>query len=828
MKSTKDLGGEARRLGGDLKKLEQANGAVDSFRRLKLEGDETARKLDQAQGRVKELAGEMRKAEKPTAKLTEEFEQAKRKAAKLKQLHGSQSEKLERLRRDLAGAGMSTRKLASDSRRLNGELTEQRRKLERVADAQRKLTRAREDMDRRLGSAGKMALTGAGMLGAGYGIKRVALDGPIGGVMEFGEAVSNLGSISRASDDDLEKLAGLARKVGPDFRKSASETVAGMSYLAMAGFKTDEIEASIESVMALSNAGKADLARTSDISSDILSGFKLNADEMPRVADTLTATITTANTDLELLGDTMKYVGPVAQKAGMSLEETAAMAGLLGNVGIKGSQAGTSLRTIMQRLASPTSEAASRLADLGVEVRDADGNVRNIIDVMGDLAGAVDGMGSGEQLEIFKTLFDAEAATAAVELIEQEGAEGITKYLAVVRDAHNLARDISDKQGDNLGGDWKKLTAVAGNLSITLGDALEPTMRSLVQTATTAIQAIDAFAQEWPTLTKWVGLLAAGLAGVTAVGGSLLIGLSGLRTGLAVVRYAFTAAGVKANALGGRMDRTGAAADRLGGRMARANNAGTRRFSFGVGRLTNKLRGLAGIATRLGSGGILSRLDGAMMRSGNAADRAGRRRGGGLLGGFGRGRGLLGKVGRLAGKAFKPLGLLTGGLAMADAVSMGDAKGAGREMGGMGGGLAGAAIGAAAGSFVPVIGTAIGGLIGGLAGSFGGEWLGEMAGGLFDGGKKKAAAAAVAAPLAAAAPAALAAPPAAPLPPETTNVATNVGSTTVQFNITVEGNASASTVEQLEAMFQEKAAEFAEQVARAQERRARTSFDDGD
>src|SRR5699024_449046 len=159
-----------------------------------------------------------------------------------------------------------------------------------------------------------------------------------------------------------------ARELGQTTQFTASQAADGMKYLAMAGLDANEIMAAMPGMLDLAVAGNLDLGTTADIASDTMAAFGLEASEATRVADVLAKTATSSNTNIEMLGDTMKYVAPVARTAGMSLEETSAMAGLLANVGIKSSQAGTTMKSMLLKLANPSAKASNLLSDLGVSV----------------------------------------------------------------------------------------------------------------------------------------------------------------------------------------------------------------------------------------------------------------------------------------------------------------------------------------------------------------------------------------------------------------------------------------------------------------------------
>lgn len=153
----------------------------------------------------------------------------------------------------------------------------------------------------------------------------------------------------------------------------------------------------------------------------------------------LAATFTSSNTTLQMLGDTLKYAAPVASSAGAGIEEVAAMAGLLGNVGIQGSMAGTALRAAFLRLSAPPKAAADALAALGVEVTDLDGNLRPVPELLKELAEATEGLGSAERAEAVKQIFGEEASAGLTELLKQAGSGALDSYLAELRQAQGTA-----------------------------------------------------------------------------------------------------------------------------------------------------------------------------------------------------------------------------------------------------------------------------------------------------------------------------------------------------------------------------------------------------
>jgi len=315
----------------------------------------------------------------------------------------------------------------------------------------------------------------------------------VGTAADFESAMAGVGAVSRATPEDMRRLSDAARELGSTTAWSAMQVAEGQKYLAMAGFSVQENIAGLPAVLNMASAGATDLGRAADISSDILSAFDMQASQMPQVADTLTAAFASSNTSLELLGETMKYVAPVAEKAGVSLQGTAAMAGLLGNVGIKGSQAGTALRAMLNGLAAPSSEAAKAMAALGVQTQDAAGNLRSPITILAEMAKATENMGSAQKMAFTKTVFGTEAMSSVLALFDQAGAGGITEYARQL-EAAGAAAEIAGRQNDNLRGDQKALGSATESLSITLGSLLLPAMRAVTQMVTAVVRGLDALA----------------------------------------------------------------------------------------------------------------------------------------------------------------------------------------------------------------------------------------------------------------------------------------------------------------------------------------------
>jgi TP901 family phage tail tape measure protein len=541
-----------------LKAAQSQNRLINEFRSLKGQSQSLKQRLAETQGKLSALAKE--------GKTTgAEFSQLTRKASHLKKELGQQNERLELARRRLKDADVATDGLASAQRSARSSIRSTTSALEAQTRELKRTERRLQALDRltekRRAQRDRMAGIGLGMGAAGIGTMYAGAQAarPVKhSAMEYGsfeEQMDAVAAIARVSQNSktYKGLTGLARELGGSTSFSALQVGSAMEFQAMAGFSPEQITASIADVLDLAKATKTDLGATSDISSNILSAFGLDPSEMQRVADVLTATTTRANVNLSMLGESMKYVGPEAKALGVSLEETAAMAGLLGNVGIQGSQAGTSMRAIYQRLAAPAKAGADALKKIGVQARDAEGNLRSVPDLLLEIGEATQNMGSAERKEIFKDIIGMEAGSAFSALIDDEGFAVFKKLLSDLGNVEGEANRVATQMGDNLPGDVKAFNSAASEVSLTLGEALNPALREATQLLTGLARDTAAWMKEHPRLTKWIGFTAIAIAGLLVVGGALLTFLGTAMLWSAGLKYGLFMLGASAVRSGGAL-----------------------------------------------------------------------------------------------------------------------------------------------------------------------------------------------------------------------------------------------------------------------------------
>src|SRR5690625_4542367 len=308
-----------------------------------------------------------------------------------------------------------------------------------------------ETNQRNVESLGEQLKEYRGILAGIAGVTMGAVGLSVKAAAGFEQAMSRVGAVSRASEEDMALLTAQARELGATTAFSASQAAEGMEYLAMAGFNTRQIIAAMPGLLDTAAAAGDSLGRTADIVSNILSGFGLEAEETGRVADVLTATFTSSNTTLGSLGETMKMVAPVAASLGVSIEETAAMAGKLGDAGIQGSMAGTALRTILTSLAAPTGAAAKAISDLGIQTTDAAGNMLPVTSILDQIATATAHMGDAQRAAVLEMLAGREGVSALSALMSV-GASRIDEYADSLRNSAGVAAEVAGRQMANLAG----------------------------------------------------------------------------------------------------------------------------------------------------------------------------------------------------------------------------------------------------------------------------------------------------------------------------------------------------------------------------------------
>ncbi|EML0361019.1 phage tail tape measure protein [Providencia rettgeri] len=551
--SNKKLAETLRQSKQQLKELNNQAKQIDGFKKTKQSLDAANNAYQQATAKVSRLARELSTVQNPTKAQSRELDRAKAAAAKLKAETGTLSASLQRQREALKGSGISTRQLSQAQIKLNSDiastsrrLQQQEQQLKRVANQEKRMSAAKNSYQNAMGVRNKMAGSGAGMLasgvGLGYAAKKILVPG-----YDFEIGMSKVQALTRLdkNSDDYKMLREQARDLGATTAFTANEVAQGQAFYAMAGFKPEQIKNAMSGTLSMSLAGDIDLATTADIGSNILTGFKLNSNEMNRVSDALVATFTRSNTNLTMLGDTMKYVAPVASGLGVDLETAAVAAGKLGDAGIQGSMAGTGLRSILGRLAEPPKMAGEALDKLKIKTRDAKGNLRQFTDILAELDKKTKKMGTAERAGLFKHIAGEEAFSALSVLVDQAGSGQLQAMIAEIKAAKGEAEKVAKTMTDNLDGDLKNLTSAYEDVGIQIFGGADNPLRDITKRVTDLISKFGQWAKKNPELVKQITMITLGLGAVLAVGGSITLMIAALIGPLAMAKLSLSVLGIK-------------------------------------------------------------------------------------------------------------------------------------------------------------------------------------------------------------------------------------------------------------------------------------------
>lgn len=310
---------------------------------------------------------------------------------------------------------------------------------------------------------------------------------------DFEASMSKVAAISGATGDDLKALTDKAKEMGATTKFSASESADALQYMAMAGWKTEDMLNGLEGIMNLAAASGEDLATTSDIVTDALTAFGLSAEDSTHFADVLAQASSNANTNVGMMGETFKYVAPVAGALGYTAEDTALAIGLMANSGIKASQAGTSLRSIMSRMAKPTKEVQGAMDKLGVSLTDSNGNMKSLNEVMGDLRNGFAGLSEAEAAEMAATLGGQEAMSGLLAIVNASD-DDFDKLSDAIYSCDGAAKRMADTMNDNLQGQITILKSGLEGLGISLYENMEAPLKEVVKEAQNMVQQLqDAF-----------------------------------------------------------------------------------------------------------------------------------------------------------------------------------------------------------------------------------------------------------------------------------------------------------------------------------------------
>ncbi|WP_454552091.1 phage tail tape measure protein [Klebsiella pneumoniae] len=546
--ASKAIGGLSDSLKKTQSSIKDLEKSASSFDKLRSQANDTAQKLRSTQRAFDGLNQKQREGGQLTEAQTARLETLRNKLSRLTDTYNKQTTQLrtagQAVRQhgvNLTSGSGAVQSAIRRTEQYSQALERERQRLAAVTRAQASYEKAKET-GAKLRGGGTAAVAGAAV--AGYASGRF-LSPAVG----FDTDMSRVMALTRMDKGDgrFTDLREQAKKLGAETAFSSSDAAQGQAFLAMAGFTPEAIRAALPGVLDTAIAGGAlsgdiSLGETADIGASVLKQFGLQATDMGRVGDVLVGTFTRSSTNLRALGDTMKYTGPVAAALGISLEEAAAMAGVLANNGLRGSDAGTAMRASLTRLSAPTGAAAKALKELGVSVADSRGKLRPVEQILGDLYKATKKYGDTDQISFFKDIAGEEAMVGLQTLVKSVGSGDLQRLIAELKKAQGESAATAKKMSDNLGGDISNLSSAWEGLQIQISDTVNGPLRSLVQWLDETISRVTVWVKANPRLAQTLLLVVGGALALTVAIGALslaagiLIGpLAKLQLGLTVL-----------------------------------------------------------------------------------------------------------------------------------------------------------------------------------------------------------------------------------------------------------------------------------------------------
>lgn len=411
-------------------------------------------------------------------------------------------------------------------------------------DFNNNLNRARDQINntdqqfRGLKSTGEAFTKVGGALTAGVTVPVMGIAASVVNTqMKFQDAMAKVQALSGASGAELKKLEDTAKQMGATTIFSASECADALGYMALAGWDANESAAGLPGVLNLAAASGMELAEASDMVTDYLTAFGLEADQAGRMADVLSYAQAHSNTTTQQLGEAFKNCAVNAHNAGMSLEETTALLGKLADSGLKGSEAGTALNAVIRDMSSKMKNGCIEIGNTKVAVQDANGNFRDMKDIIADVTKATDGMGDAEKTAALQSTFTADSIKA-MGILCNTGADDIDKFTQALENSKGSAQKMSDMMNNTLSGSLKQLGSAWEALQLSLGDTTGP-LSLLIGMFTKFLQALNKLPGPVKQFIVTIALIAAAVGPTLLIIGKMITSFLEIKKTIGILKGAF-------------------------------------------------------------------------------------------------------------------------------------------------------------------------------------------------------------------------------------------------------------------------------------------------
>ncbi|UNK60772.1 phage tail tape measure protein [Buttiauxella ferragutiae] len=558
--ASKALAGDIRNTQKTLKDLNGQASRIDGFRKTSAQLAVTGQSLAKAKQEAAALAVQFRNTASPTRAQAQALEAAKRSASELQTKYNGLRQSVQRQRQELAQAGINTRTLSADERRLRNSLSETTAQLNRQREALARVSRQQDRLNavnnryqagkQLAGTAGAVGAAGIGMatagVAAGVGILKPGYD--------FAQKNSELQAVLgvEKTSPEMEALRKQARQLGDNTAASADDAAGAQIIIAKSGGDAAAIQAATPVTLNMALANQRTMEENAALLMGMRSAFQLSDDKVAHIGDVLSTTMNKTAADFNGLSDALTYIAPVAKNAGISIEETAAMAGALHDAKITGSMAGTGSRAVISRLQAPVGQAKTALTELKVSTADSKGNMRPLFTILKEMQGKFEKnkLGTAQRAEYMKVIFGEEASSAAAVLMTDAMTGKLDKLTATFKASDGKTAELVKVMQDNLGGDFKEFQSAYEAVGTDLFDQQESSLRQLTQTTTKYVLKLDHWIVQNKGLTQTllkvggVALAVIGLVGaIGLVAWPVIAGVNALIAAAGLLGTAFTVAG---------------------------------------------------------------------------------------------------------------------------------------------------------------------------------------------------------------------------------------------------------------------------------------------
>jgi TP901 family phage tail tape measure protein len=517
-----------KQMQNSLTKLNSITGKIDAYKKQEAALESNRQKLERLTAEHDKLQREISETAAPSEELRQKMAKNEKQIAATTAKIEAQEQRLQTLGSELSDAGVNTANLSAENERLA-------KTYDKVKKSQEELAKVSAALEQNNAAISQTKTQLAGTLGTLAALGGAIYAGPVKKAAEFEAQMSTVKAISNASADDMKRLSEEAKHMGATTQFTAVEAGKALEYMAMAGWKTDQMLGGLPGIMNLAAASGEDLGQVSDIVTDALTAFNMTADQSGRFADVLAQASSNANTNVSMMGSTFQKVAPVAGALGYSVEDMSLGIGLMANASIKAEVAGTSLKTALANMAKPTKQMQAYMDKYGISLTNTDGSMKTFREVIDNLRSSLGGLSESEQVAAATAIFGKESFAGMLAIVNASDAD-FKKLSDSVNNAAGAAERMAQIKLDNFEGKVTLLKSAFEGLQIALGDALLPTFTQGAENAAELISKLTEFINANPELVRTIVKVTAGLLAFKAAALTAKLGFLELKGGVLTVQ----------------------------------------------------------------------------------------------------------------------------------------------------------------------------------------------------------------------------------------------------------------------------------------------------